>query len=183
MGPGPLDRSSPTGRPRRPALLMRNGNGVAREVLGGTCGWLGDSCGHPELPRRDADKVLGVLAELALVREAGTGGDLRQGEVTVSLRELLRPLDAHGSNGRILSKSRGPIGSPRPGSCCRITCISLRGPGDRTHSSSGFQPSRAGPRDGQGSRRPVRHRRGGKGPCPGPRTAAPQPPRPACRPR
>src|SRR5262245_60370080 len=40
---------------------------------------LGDSCGRPELPRRDTDDPLEVMAELALVREAGACGDLRQG--------------------------------------------------------------------------------------------------------
>ena len=58
-----------------------NAKGLALEFLGETCDLLGDSCGHPELPRRDADEALEVMAELALVREAGTGGDLRQGQV------------------------------------------------------------------------------------------------------
>src|SRR6516162_3746361 len=44
-------------RPRRPALVMGNGTGGFQEYLGGDCGLLGDSCGHPELPRRDADQV------------------------------------------------------------------------------------------------------------------------------
>src|SRR5262245_2682814 len=55
---------------------------------------LGDSCGHPELPRGDADYALEVMRELALVREAGVRGDLRQGEVASGLRELPGPLDA-----------------------------------------------------------------------------------------
>src|SRR5262249_34553983 len=42
---------------------------------------LGDSCGHPELPRRDADDSLEVAGELALVREADARGQLRQGQV------------------------------------------------------------------------------------------------------
>src|SRR5262249_58285196 len=57
---------------------------------------LGDSCGHPELPRRDADEALEVMRELALVREAGVRGDLRQGEVASGLQELSGPLDAAG---------------------------------------------------------------------------------------
>src|SRR3979490_3198225 len=73
---------------------MGNGKGVALRYLGGTCGLLGDSCGRPELPRRDADEALEVLAEHALVREAGARGDLRQGQVRSCLQELLRPLDA-----------------------------------------------------------------------------------------
>jgi hypothetical protein len=53
-----------------------------------------DSCGRPELPRRDPDEALEVMAELALVREAGVRGDLRQGEVAAPLQDLLRPFDA-----------------------------------------------------------------------------------------
>jgi hypothetical protein len=54
-----------------PALLMGNGKGVALPFLGGTCGQLGDACGRPELPRRDADEPREVMGERALVREAG----------------------------------------------------------------------------------------------------------------
>jgi hypothetical protein len=36
---------------------------------------LGDSCGHPKLPWRDADKALEAIGELALVREIGVRGD------------------------------------------------------------------------------------------------------------
>ena len=49
-----------TGQSRRPTLLRRNGKGVARQLLGGNCGLLGDSCGRSELPRRDADEALEV---------------------------------------------------------------------------------------------------------------------------
>jgi hypothetical protein len=63
--------SAHVGISRRPALLMGNGKGVALPFLGGTCGQLGDACGRPELPRRDADEPLEVMGELALVREAG----------------------------------------------------------------------------------------------------------------
>src|SRR5215468_4220573 len=49
---------------RRLNPLMGNGKGVVGRVLGGTCGPLGDSCGRPELPRRDADEPLEVPAEL-----------------------------------------------------------------------------------------------------------------------
>jgi transposase InsO family protein len=37
---------------------MRNTKGFAGRFLGGTCGFLFDSCGRPELPRRDADEPL-----------------------------------------------------------------------------------------------------------------------------
>src|SRR5260370_42522382 len=63
-------RPAPSARPRRPALLTGNGKGIALGFLGGTCGQLGDSCGRPEPPRRDADETLGVQAELALVLAA-----------------------------------------------------------------------------------------------------------------
>jgi hypothetical protein len=49
--------------------------GVSLGFLGGPCGLLGDSCGHPELTRRDADEALEVAGELALVGEAGVQGD------------------------------------------------------------------------------------------------------------
>jgi hypothetical protein len=46
-----------------------------------------------ELPRRDAGEALEVVGELALVREAGVQGDLRQGQVRPGVQELssLRP--------------------------------------------------------------------------------------------
>ena len=68
----------------RPPLLVGNGKGMALRFPAGTCGVLGDSCGHPELPRSDADEALEVMAELALVREADTRCDLCQGQVAVS---------------------------------------------------------------------------------------------------
>ena len=44
----------------------------------------GDPCGRSELPRRDANEALEVTGELALVREAGADGHLRQGQVAVA---------------------------------------------------------------------------------------------------
>ena len=38
------------------------------------------------------------MREVALVREPGAGGDLRQGDVAVALQELLGPLDAAGED-------------------------------------------------------------------------------------
>src|SRR5262249_24103312 len=87
-------RPSPSARPCRPAVLLGNSREVAVRMLAGDCGPLGDTCGYPELARRDADEALEVMGELALVREAGPRGDLRQGEVVASLQELLRPVDA-----------------------------------------------------------------------------------------
>ena len=40
------------------------------------CGLLGESCGLPELPWRDAGDALEVIGELALVGEAGVRSDL-----------------------------------------------------------------------------------------------------------
>ena len=65
---------------------------------------LGYSCGHPELPRRDADEALEVMRELALVREAGGGGDFRQGEIAFA-QELLRPFNAAGDD--VLVRAKG----------------------------------------------------------------------------
>ena len=75
-----------------------NGKGVVLRFLGSICDLLGDSCGRPELPRRDADEPLEVRGELALVREAGVCGDVRQGQVAAALQELLGPLDAAGED-------------------------------------------------------------------------------------
>src|SRR5262245_34040174 len=89
---GPASRRA---RVRRPALLVRNGRGVAVWVLGAACGRLGVSCGCPEPPRGDADQALEVASELALVRKAAARRDLRQREVVAVLpQELLGPLDA-----------------------------------------------------------------------------------------
>jgi hypothetical protein len=67
--------------------------GFAGRFLGGTCGLLFDPCGRPERPPRDANVALEVRGERALVREAGAGGDLRQGQVRSCLQQLLGPLD------------------------------------------------------------------------------------------
>lgn len=47
----------------------------AGQPLGGDCGPLGDSCGHPELSWSDADQALELAGKLALVREVGMRGD------------------------------------------------------------------------------------------------------------
>src|SRR5262249_56720533 len=51
----------------------------------------GDSCGRPELPGRDADEALEVMGELALIREAGARGDVRQGQARSGLQQLPGP--------------------------------------------------------------------------------------------
>src|SRR6516225_5552161 len=72
---------------------MGNGKGVVLPLLARTCDLLANSCGPAELSRRDPDEALESVGELALVREAGVCGDLRQGEVA-SLQKELGPLDA-----------------------------------------------------------------------------------------
>ena len=50
-----------------PTPFTGNGKRVAVPILGGTYGFLGGSYARPELPRRDADEALEVVAELALI--------------------------------------------------------------------------------------------------------------------
>src|SRR5262249_31069963 len=71
------------------------------------------SYARPELPRRDADQALEVMGELALVREAGVDGDLRQGGVASGLQELLGPLDAAGDDVLVRRQSGGRLELPR----------------------------------------------------------------------
>ena len=80
-------------RPRRSTLLMGNGKGGRSGLSWRDLRPLGDSCGHPELPGRDADEALEVLGKLALVRETGVRGDLRRGQAVSCLREVLGPFD------------------------------------------------------------------------------------------
>src|SRR5262245_34369857 len=98
---------------RRPSLHPENGKRVTLEFLGGNCGLLGDSCGRPELPRRDADKALEVMRELALVREAHVRGDLRQGKGRPCLKEFLGALDAARDDVLVRRQPRGPLELPR----------------------------------------------------------------------
>jgi hypothetical protein len=72
---------TPLRSPPTPTRLMGNGKGFTVGFLGGTCGGLGDSCGCPEPPRRDADEALEVTGELALVREPGAVSRLGQGQI------------------------------------------------------------------------------------------------------
>ena len=60
----------------------------------------------PELPRRDTDEALEVIGELALVREPGVRGDLRQGQVASRLQELLSPFDAAGDDVLVAAAGR-----------------------------------------------------------------------------
>jgi len=49
------------------------------------------------------------MGELALVREAGACGDLRQGEIASGLHELLGPLDAAGEDVLVGRQSGGHL--------------------------------------------------------------------------
>src|ERR1700736_3168324 len=73
---------------------------------------LGGSYAHPESPWREADQALEVMGELALVREPGACGDLRQGEVASGLQELLGPLDAAGDDVLVRRQPGGPTEQP-----------------------------------------------------------------------
>src|SRR3954452_3940900 len=55
---------------------------------------LGGSCRLTKTAGRHTDEPLEVSGKLALVREPGTPGHLRQGEVAVLLQDLPRSLDA-----------------------------------------------------------------------------------------
>jgi hypothetical protein len=52
------------------------------------------------------------MGELALIREAGARRDLCEGEVTVLLQELLRPLDAAGQDVLVRRQPGGPLELP-----------------------------------------------------------------------
>src|SRR5262249_22827788 len=89
-------RSASTGRHLATGanpLLMSNGKVGRSGVSSRDLRLLGDSCGHPELSRGDADEALEVKPEHALAREAGVRGDLRQWEVA-ALQKQLGPFDA-----------------------------------------------------------------------------------------
>src|ERR1700733_3856420 len=92
---------------------MTNGRAVALRLLGGTCGLLCDSCGRPEMPRRHADEPFEVMGELALVREAGARGDLRQRGVVTSFQEMLGPLDAARDDELVRRQPGGRLELPR----------------------------------------------------------------------
>src|SRR5262249_9989362 len=93
-------------------LLLGNGKGLALAFLGGACGVLVGSCGRPELTRRDADEALEMAGELALVREAGLRGDVRQGQAAVS-EQFLGSLDSAGDDVLVRRQPRGRLELPR----------------------------------------------------------------------
>src|SRR5262249_48148901 len=94
------------------ACSRRNPNRLAVRYLGGTCGLLGVSCGHPELPRGDADYALEVAGELALVTEPGVRGRLRQRQAAAFAQEVLGALDAAGEDVLVRRQPGGPLELP-----------------------------------------------------------------------
>src|SRR5215475_12323806 len=90
-------------------LLMRKGKGDEVPFSWRDLRRFVGSYARPELPRRDADCALEVMRELALVREAGVRGDLRQGAVASGLQELLGPLDAAGDDVLVRRQPGGPL--------------------------------------------------------------------------
>src|SRR5262249_12973727 len=92
-----------------PTPFTGNGKRVAVPILGGTYGCLGGSYARPELPRGDADYALEVMGELALIREPGVRGDLRQGQFGSGLEELPGPLDAAQDDVLVRRQPRGPL--------------------------------------------------------------------------
>src|SRR5262249_6674906 len=92
-----------------PTLFTGNGKGVAVPILGGSSGFLGGSYARAELPRGDADDALEVMGELALIREPGVRGDLRQGQFGSGLQELPCPLDAARDDVLVWRQPGGPL--------------------------------------------------------------------------
>jgi hypothetical protein len=106
--PSPENYPHPVETPHDALQILLTGEckGLAARSLGGTCGLLGHSCGRPERPRRDAHGALDVAGELALVREPGARGDLRQGQVGPCAREVPGPLDAAREDVRVRRQPR-----------------------------------------------------------------------------
>src|SRR5262245_15356949 len=98
---------APAALRRRACLLMRNGKGMKPFSWRDLRHFVG-SYARPELPRRDAEEAHEVMGGLALVREAGVRGDLRQGEAASGMQQLPGPLDAAGDDVLVRRQSGGP---------------------------------------------------------------------------
>ena len=87
---------------------------------------------------------------MALARDAGPRRNLSQGEVAVSLQELLGPLDAAcedvlvvrqpGDRLELAGELAGRAGRRVPALPFAMTCVSLESPADGIDCSSVFQP-------------------------------------------
>src|SRR5262249_46592573 len=91
---------------------MRNGKGDEGPFSWRDLRRFVGSYARPELSRRDADRALEVMGELALITEAGVRGDLHEGEVASGLHQLLGPLDAAGDDVLVRRQSGGPLELP-----------------------------------------------------------------------
>src|ERR1700751_2736575 len=96
----------------RPMGFKLNDKEGVLPFIARTCGLLSDSCGPAELSWREPDNALEMVGELALVGEAGSGGELRQRKVA-SLKESLRPFNAAHYDVLVLEKRRGHLAVPR----------------------------------------------------------------------
>src|SRR5262249_52011253 len=103
---------APAALRRRACLLMRNGKGDEVPFSWWDLRRFVGSYARPELPRADADYALEVTRELALIREPGVRGDLRQREIAIGLQELLGPLGAAGDDVLVRRQSGGPLELP-----------------------------------------------------------------------
>ena len=109
---------------------MLNDKEGALPFLARTCGLLGDSCGPTELSWRDADDALEMVGELALVGEAGAGGDLRQRKVAF-LKESLGPFNAPHNDVLVRRQPGGHLELPCEIRDCRKVSAVNRGRGKR----------------------------------------------------
>src|SRR5262249_36649602 len=114
LAPRRVDRlwPAPAALRRRACLLRRNGKGDEVPFSWRDLRRFVGSYARPELPRRDAEEALEGVGELALGREAGAGGGVRQGGVASGLQELLGPLDAAGDDVLVRRQSGGPLELP-----------------------------------------------------------------------
>ena len=67
-----------------------------------------------------------MAGELALVREAGLCGDLRQGQVCPCLQEVLGPLDAAQDDVLVRRQPRGPLELSREAVGTGLACGYVR---------------------------------------------------------
>jgi len=108
------------------------------------------------LSRRDANQTLEVMGELALVREAGVRGHLRQGKARSCLQEVLGALDATGEDVLVRRQPGGRLELPRSGTRCggRLRPAARVGLASRCPSmySTTTRGLPGGPRPGSGAR-------------------------------
>ena len=87
------------------------------------------------MSRRDADDALEAMGELALIRESDARRDLSQGEVTVGVQELLRPLDAARDDVLVRRHPGGRFELPR-----KVVGAEVDGRGHLRQGQAGVEP-------------------------------------------